>query len=241
MAPDLLVVGVGPEGVGLYRVPDADGDGIGDSVELIELATGTVGDHGPHAPYYGPDGYIYWTHGNFSNIYADPSPLSPVRSYEEGGVLVRPDPRNFGSRFAGGPGGVFLRKHIARHSGNGMPDEEADWELFSNGFRNQYDGEFNMIGELFTFDSDMEWDRDLPWYRPTRSIHVVAGGDYGYRENTAKYPPYFFDNLPPMEETGRGSPTGVAVLQTYNFPCRILGYLLTGRLVTWAHFDREID
>ena len=217
--PDLLVVGSGPEGVGLYRVPDADGDGIGDSINLIELATGRVGDHGPHAPFFGPDGLLYWTHGNFSNIYADPATLSPVRSYAQAAILERPDPRNFGTRYKGGPGGIFLRKDLALHAGPVTADPaNTDWELFANGFRNQYDGAFNLMGELFTFDSDMEWDRDLPWYRPTRSVHVVPGGDFGYRENTAKHPPYFFDDLPPMEETGRGSPTGVTFLQTYNYP-----------------------
>ncbi len=234
--PDLLVVGSGPQGVGLYRVPDADGDGLGDEVILVELATGRVSDHGPHDPFFGPDGFVYWTHGNFSNIYPDPAPLSPVRSYAQAAILEREDPRGFGSRFAGGPGGIFLRKDLAVHAlpaegrggqgrggfgpggfGSGAAPSE-DWELFSNGFRNQYDGVFNLMGEMFTFDSDMEWDRDLPWYRETRSVHVVPGGDYGYRENTAKHPAYYFDDLPPMEETGRGSPTGMAVLQTYNYP-----------------------
>ena len=44
------------------------------------------------------------------------------------------------------------------------------------GFRNAYDIAFNAHGELFTYDSDMEWDRGLPWYRPTRILHVVPGG-----------------------------------------------------------------
>lgn len=162
--PDLLIDGVGPQGVGLYRVVDQDGDARGDRVELIELATGTIGDHGPHAPLYGPDGYVYWVHGNFSNIYPNPSPLSPVRSYREAALLERGDPRGFGNQYEGGPGGIFLRKPIASQGAGTAPPAGAagseDWELVANGFRNQYDGAFNLLGELFTFDSDMEWDRD---------------------------------------------------------------------------------
>src|SRR5690606_35435131 len=36
--PDLLVVGRSQVGTGLFRVPVADGDGVGDGVELIELS-----------------------------------------------------------------------------------------------------------------------------------------------------------------------------------------------------------
>lgn len=220
--PDLIVDGAGPQGVGLYRVVDEDDDARGDRVELIELATGTIGDHGPHAPFFGPDGYLYWVHGNFSNIYPNPAPLSPVRGYREAALLERADPRGFGSQYEGGPGGIFLRKAIASKGAGTAPAAGAagtdDWELVSNGFRNQYDGAFNLMGELLTFDSDMEWDRDLPWYRPVRTVHVVPGGDYGYREGTGKHPPYYFDDLPPIEELGRGSPTGVAVYQSYGYP-----------------------
>ena len=45
-------------------------------------------------------------------------------------------------------------------------------ELVSVGYRNTYDIAFNADGELFTFDSDMEWDIGTPWYRPTRVCHV---------------------------------------------------------------------
>src|SRR5690606_10969215 len=62
--PDLLVVGRSQQGTGLFRVPDADGDGVGDSAELIELSTGGIQEHGPHAVFFGPDGHVYWTHGN---------------------------------------------------------------------------------------------------------------------------------------------------------------------------------
>ena len=64
--PDLLVVGRSRQGTGLFRVPDANGDGVGDGLELIELSTGNIQEHGPHAVFFGPDGFVFWTHGNFS-------------------------------------------------------------------------------------------------------------------------------------------------------------------------------
>jgi hypothetical protein len=150
--PDLLIDGAGPRGVGLYRITDANGDARGESVELIELSTGTIGDHGPHAPFFGPDGYLYWDHGNFSNIYDEPSPLSPVRSYKEASLLERPDPRGFGSQYEGGPGGLFYRKALASKGAGRAPEASAagnqEWELFAHAFRNQYDGAFNLMGEL---------------------------------------------------------------------------------------------
>src|SRR5690606_23527026 len=163
----------------------------------------------------------------FSYIYGTPSPLSPVREWENGSLLGRDDARGFGSAYTGGPGGNFMRRDLARHArptpqdgrGFGQGGARRDqWELFAMGFRNQYDGAFNLMGELFTFDSDMEWHRDAPWYRPTRTIHVVPGGDFGYREGSHVHPEYFFDHPPAVEGQGRGSPTGVTIYNSYAYP-----------------------
>ncbi|MEX0599637.1 MAG: hypothetical protein WD205_03270, partial [Rhodothermales bacterium] len=208
--PDLLAVGMGPDSVGIYRVVDVDGDSRGDRIELIERSIGTMGDHGPHQPFFGPDGYLYWTLGNMSGMYSTPAPLSPLRDYKEGVLaLVRTDPRGHADEYRM-PGGTFVRKNLA--------EPESDWELVVGGFRNQYDGAFNMMGELFTYDSDMEWDRDLPWFRETRSVHAVPGGDFGWRTGSRKLLDYNIDTLPPMEDLGRGSPTGVTFYQSYKYP-----------------------
>ena len=66
--------------------------------------------------------------------------------------------------------------------------EGTDWELVSMGFRNQYDAAFNREGELFTYDSDMEWDINTPWYRPTRVCHVVSGSEFGWRNGAGVWP-----------------------------------------------------
>jgi len=83
--------------------------------------------------------------------------------------------------------------------------------MFCYGFRNSYDIAFNTEGELFTFDSDMEWDMGAPWYRPTRIVHCVSGGDYGWRSGSGVWPAYYPDSLPPMNDIGPGSPTGVVL------------------------------
>ncbi len=227
--PDLIIVGEGPdEVVGMYRVADEDGDGKGDRVERMERVVGAMGDHGPHQPFFGPDGYLYWTLGNMAQPWSAHAPLSPYTDYSEGVLaLTRLDPRGHASQYRI-PGGTFVRKRIrtaadaprgsGRSGGPGRAEADAGWELVVGGFRNQYDGAFNMMGELFTFDSDMEWDRDLPWYRPTRTIHAVPGGDYGWRSGSRKLPPHYIDTLPGTEDQGRGSPTGVIFYQSYSYP-----------------------
>ena len=75
-----------------------------------------------------------------------------------------------------------------------------DGEVFAGGFRNPYGFTFNASGELFTHESDMEWDIGLPWYRPTRVLHVVPGGEYGWRSGWGVWPSYFFDSVPAVLE-----------------------------------------
>ena len=109
-----------------------------------------------------------------------------------------------------------------------MDFEGRNWELFAGGFRNQYDAAFNLAGELFTFDADMEWDLGLPWFRPVRTHHVVPGGEYGWRSGTGKWPDYFIDSLPSMTDVGRGSPVGVEFYHHYVYPEKYRGALLLG-------------
>ena len=62
------------------------------------------------------------------------------------------------------PGGTIIRTDT----------DGSAVELFAGGLQNPYDLAFNREGELFTADSDMEWDLGMPWYRPTRVNHVTA-------------------------------------------------------------------
>jgi putative heme-binding domain-containing protein len=96
--------------------------------------------------------------------------------------------------------------------------EGKTWEIVSIGYRNPYDAAFNADGELFVYDSDMEWDYGMPWYRPTRVAHATSGSDFGWRNGTAKWPPYYVDSLPPALEAGPGCPTGVEFGRGAAFP-----------------------
>jgi putative heme-binding domain-containing protein len=90
--------------------------------------------------------------------------------------------------------------------------------MIAAGLRNAYDIDFNADGELFTYDSDMEWDVGLPWYRPTRILHIIPGAEFGFREGCSKWPDYYADSLPAVVNIGRGSPTGVKFGTRSNFP-----------------------
>lgn len=210
--PDLYAVGQGPEGPGLYRVRDTDGDGAGDVVETVTRSTAEMQEHGPHAVIFGPDGYLYWMLGNHTGIVPSFAPSSPHRGWREGQLLdAYTDARGHAAAIRA-PGGFVVRLDPSR--------ADAEWEMVAGGFRNAYDHAFNLAGELFTFDSDMEWDIDLPWYRPVRTNHVVPGGEYGWRTGSGKWPSYYPDSLPGLSEIGRGSPVGVVFYQAQTYPAR---------------------
>ena len=194
---------------GLYRVQDTDGDDRLDKVELLRKLDGG-GEHGPHAVILAPDGKsLYIVAGNATALTELSGSLVP-RVWGEDNLLPR---MVDGAGFMTGekaPGG-----HIYRVS----PDGKR-WELAAIGFRNPFDIAFNRDGELFTYDSDMEWDVNMPWYRPTRVLNVASGGDFGYRNGSGKWPPYYIDSLPPVVDVGPGSPTGIVFGYGAKFPAK---------------------
>lgn len=215
----VFAVGEGPEGTGFYRIADQDRDGVGDSVTLLLKFRGRMAEHGPHAPVLGPDGLIYLVLGNHTATEDDADPASPHRHYYEGD-LVQPRYEDAGGHAHGikSPGGTVVRTDV----------DGSFVELYAGGFRNAYDIAFNRQGDLFTFDSDMEWDEGLPWYRPTRINHVTAGAEFGWRSGWSKWPDYYLDSLPAILDVGRGSPTGVEVYDHYQYPVRYHNALFLG-------------
>ncbi len=207
----VFAVGDGPEKTGFYRLTDSDRDGVVDDIKLLFKFVGGMGEHGPHAPVLGPDGFIYLMIGNHARAEPEYEPTSPLLHYYEGD-LVQPRYEDAGGHAHGikAPGGTVIRTDV----------DGSFVELYAGGFRNAYDMAFNRQGDLFTFDSDMEWDVGLPWYRPTRVNHVVPGAEFGWRSGWANWPAYFFDSLPATIDIGRGSPTGVECYNHYMFPAR---------------------
>ncbi|RLT16852.1 MAG: hypothetical protein DWI26_03430 [Planctomycetota bacterium] len=198
-----------PRGPGLYRLQDLDGDEQFEKIERIIPLTGG-GEHGPHAIIPGPDGRLYLCAGNQTDLPEKIDRSRVPRHWNEDHLLGRmPDARGFmATRLA--PGGFILSFNA----------DGSDVELVSTGFRNEYDIAFNPLGDLFTYDADMEWDIGTPWYRPTRVNHVISGAEFGWRNGTGKWPEYFADSFGAVANIGYGSPTGIAFGTGAKFPAR---------------------
>lgn len=193
---------------GLYRVTDSDGDDQLDTVKKLRDLHGT-GEHGPHAVFPTEDGKgLYIVCGNRTDLTEIDTSRVPTH-WDEDLFL----PRVYGRGFMKGtpaPGGYVCR----------INPDGTEWELVATGFRNQYDAALNKAGEMFTYDADMEWDINTPWYRPTRVCHVVSGAEFGWRNGGGKWPVYYQDSLPPVIDIGPGSPTGVTFGYGAKFPAK---------------------
>lgn len=194
---------------GLYRVTDKDGDDTLESVELLRQLAGGAGEHGPHAVLLTPDKQnLYIVIGNQTKMTEIAHSRTP-QGWDEDKLL----PRIYGRGFMKGvapPAGIIYQ----------VDRDGKNWEVIAAGFRNQFDAALNHDGELFTYDADMEWDMNCPWYRPTRICHVVSGTDWGWRNGSAKWPVYYPETLPPVVDIGPGSPTGVAFGYGTKFPAK---------------------
>ncbi len=207
----LYVSGQGPDGTAIYRLRDYDHDDRPETAELFKKVPGGTGEHGAHAIVLGPDRKLYFAHGNSTPLIEGISPHSAMQHYEEESLLPR----------IGDPVATFFDKLKIPYGQILRADAEGrEWELYAAGFRNQYDIDFNPEGELFTYDSDMEWDVGLPWYRATRILQIPSGAEFGFREGTSKWPTYYPDSLPEVVDIGRGSPTGVKFGTRSNFPAQ---------------------
>jgi putative heme-binding domain-containing protein len=193
---------------GLFRLRDSDGDDQFDEVKLLKATGGGVG-HGRNQLALGPDGMIYSIHGDDVQLPAEGvSTNSPLRHSAEDHLLACEwDKVSFNS-YARIPYG-----HLIRTDKDG-----SRWELVAGGLRNPFGIAFNEAGDLFTYDADMEWDVGLPWYHPTRVIHLVSGGDYGWRRGTGVLPVWAPDTLPSVVDIGVGSPTAVQFGTRSRFP-----------------------
>jgi len=199
----------GPEGNGLYLLRDLNKNDQFETNECRLLKKFEGGsEHGYHAIRLGSDQKIYVLNGNGTKVPNGISPRSPYRNYGEDVLSLNPDEGEKSPTPV--PAGYVLR----------TDPEGREWELWLGGLRNSYDFDFNREGELFIFDSDMEWDWGTPWYRPTRLMHGVSGADFGWREGTRLWPDYYEDSLPGVADVGIGSPTGVAFGGRSKFPVR---------------------
>ncbi len=195
---------------GLYRVRSKDGGDTFEKPELLHAIEGR-GEHGAHAIVPSTDGKsLYIVTGNMTTMISPLAGSLVPKRWGEDHLLPRlPDGNGF---MAGvlGPGGCIYRTD---------PDGK-NWELVSTGYRNPFDAAVNRFGDLFTYDADMEWDMNTPWYRPTRACLVASGSDFGWRNGTGKWRPWYPDSLPGILDVGPGSPTGMCFGYGARFPAK---------------------
>ncbi len=176
-------------GEGVLRFRDRDGDDKADGPPDVLLKVRCGGEHHAHSIQRGPDGWWYLIAGNSTEMNSKYVTLPNAPIKQpESGVLYRLKPD-----ISGG-------------------------EVVAHGMRNAYDFAFNRMADAFTFDSDDERDVSLPWYRPTRVIHLLPGSHAGWVTRSWKRPDGFLDMPPVIATAGRGSPTGVACYQHRQFP-----------------------
>ncbi len=207
--------GYTPRGSGLYRVQDLDGDDQFDKITLLKEFKGE-GEHGPHSIILSPDKKsLFLISGNHTDVPPMDAYRLPKNWQEDNMFPMIKDPRGHANdRYA--PGGWIAN----------IDPEGKKWELYSAGYRNTFDIAFNESGDLFAYDSDMEWEFGLPWYRPTRICHVTSASEFGWRQADSKWSPTYPDNLPAVINIGQGSPTNLLSLKDAKFPAKYKKSLL---------------
>lgn len=188
---------------GLYRLTDSDGDEVFDeNVQLLKFDGS--GEHGPHNLVLGPEGKaIYMICGNGTPVPESVTDRKTIRT--EGVDHLMPS----GFKNTTFTDAAFVLK---------LNPDGSDLQLIGSGLRNPYDITFNKVGDLFTFDSDMEYDLGTPFYRPTRICHIVSGAEFGWRSSAGKWPDYYEDSVGSVVDIGPSSPTGLIFGYDTDFP-----------------------
>ena len=195
-------------GSGVFRLLDTNGDDQFDEIVTIKELAATGGEHGPHAILPAPDGkHLYVVMGNQTQLPEDYTHSRVPEVWAED--QLSPSLQHFMV------GAEAPLGHVAQ-----IDPEGKTWEIVATGFRNQYDAAVNREGELFTYDADMEWDLNTPWYRPTRVNHVIDGAEFGWRTGSGKFMEYCSDTFGSAVDIGPGSPTGVSFGYGAKFPAR---------------------
>jgi len=223
------------EGNSIRRIIDTDNNGIYDSQETIAT--------GPALRGRGPQGLLvigdklYTVSGDGVQLFSgyNSSAIKHERRlgapFNTGGdhaahtILRGLD--DYIYLVSGDGGGINKRKHITQSSSPAREERTASvfrfdpkgekWECIGSGGRNPPSLGMNYLGEFFSFDSDMEFHVDVPFYRPVRLNHWATGGDQGW-QGVGAYPPHYVDCLPGVLEVGRGSPNWGVFYEHNQFP-----------------------
>jgi putative membrane-bound dehydrogenase-like protein len=182
------------------------------------LLTGFGGvdhDHGLHAINFGPDGRLYFNHGNKGFRVTDKSARTlqgssyePINKLDGLPALNNPD--------AGFFQGVALR----------MNEDGTDLEVLGQNFRNPFEIAVDSFGNAFQTDND---DDGNAW---TRLAYVLEGGNYGFRGPGhlswgATRSGHFHNEMagvvPNVIRLGGGSPCGLLIYEGTLLPAKYRG------------------
>ena len=205
----LYVVSSDRESPGVHRLTDTNKDGDFDQSELIMSIKGG-GEHGTHGLILAPDGDgLLFVVGNHTK---PPKDSGSVCNKNWGEDTLHPHLKDASGHAVGvtAPGGILIWL---------SPDGKKS-KVIATGMRNTYDIAASPSGEVFGYDSDMEYDVGTPWYKPTRVLHFIEGAEYGWRTGTAKWPEYYADSLGSVIDIGPGCPTGVVFGTGAKFPAK---------------------
>lgn len=198
---------------GIYRITDTNKDDKYDKVSVIRNVQpsqggGAGGDHGTHDLKLMPDGKrISWVAGNETRPTDWQNSRVPM-IWGEDNLVMRL--QQTGPGFNRAPSAFITT----------FDPEGKDFELYAMGMRNPVSHQYNKDGEMFVYDSDMEFDKSTPWYRPTNIQHIISGSDAGWRDGSRKHPTYFMDYHGVIATIGSGSPTGAVFGTGAKFPAR---------------------
>lgn len=198
---DKVIVSCSPN---VWVFTDANGDDIPEKKEAMFTGIqGVQDDHGIHAFVFGPDGRLYFNHGNAGKSLKGPNG-EDLYDWTSGQILDS-EKSNFQQ-------GMIYRAEI----------DGSKVEVLAHNFRNNYEVTLDSYGNLWQSDNDDDGHKGV------RINFVMEYGNYGYKDektgagwlsyrtgmsNIANQMHWHQNDpgvVPNLLPTGAGSPTGIA-------------------------------
>jgi putative membrane-bound dehydrogenase-like protein len=225
----------------VFVLTDTDGDGKADKRELLfEDTSRGDHDHCMHAFVFGPDGKLYFNHGNEVRELRRPKGglmelalNGPVPKHESETVI------DLAGNEVKGNGKPYRQGMVYRCNLDGTDVESLGWN-----FRNNYEVAVDSFGTLWQSDNDDDGNRGV------RINFVMEFGNYGFTDEitgagwgtgwkaaqgkgaTEDQKPYYhwhqYDPgvVPNLLQTGNGSPTGICIYEGNALPDVFRGQII---------------
>lgn len=203
----------------VFVFTDADGDDVPEKKEVLFSGLGGLEhDHGIHAFVFGPDGKLYFNHG------------------DQGKQLLDANGKQLTDRFGrdiNNKGNPYRKGMIFS-----MNRDASGLQVIAHNFRNNYEVTLDSYGSLWQSDNDDDGNKSV------RINYIMEYGNYGYTDEMTgagwrtkrigmheEIPMrHWHQNdpgvVPNMLMTGAGSPTGILVYEGDALPDRFHGQLI---------------